>query len=174
MSLSEKIVEQIKEMILSGKLKPGEKLPTENELCNMFNVSRTSIREAIKILAGLGFVKIKRGLGIFVEELNASYLINQITPILIQREDDLLDVFSIRKILESQAAAWAAEKATCEDIKRMEKAIQNSEKLVRENIDTVKNLSKANSSFHMLLAKSTGSKVLLKIMQYKELKQHLV
>ncbi|MDK2823207.1 MAG: GntR family transcriptional regulator, transcriptional repressor for pyruvate dehydrogenase complex [Clostridia bacterium] len=164
-SLSDKIVEQIKEMIISGKLKPGDKLPSENELCNMFNVSRTSIREAIKILSGLGFLKIKRGLGIFVEELDAGYLINQLSPILVQREDDLLDIVRVRKLLETHAAAWAAENATPKDIKAMEDAVKYSTELVESGIANKDNLSEANLNFHMILAKSTGSKVLFRIMQ---------
>lgn len=165
LSLSDKIVEQIKEMIISGRLKPGDKLPSENELCEMFNVSRTSIREAVKILSGLGFLKIKRGLGIFVEEIDAGYLINQLSPILVQREDDLLDIVRVRKILETHAAAWAAKNASPADIIEMENAIKYSSVLVEgDNADT-NTLSHANLNFHMTLAKSTRSKVLYRIMQ---------
>jgi len=164
-SLSDKIVEQIKEMIISGHLRPGDKLPSENELCEMFNVSRTSIREAVKILSGLGFLKIKRGLGIFVEELDAGFIINKLSPILIQREDDILDIVRVRKILETHAAAWAAENATLRDIAEMEKAVNYSQGLVESGNADKDNLSEANLNFHMILAKSTGSKILYRIMQ---------
>ncbi|MGI6224859.1 MAG: FadR/GntR family transcriptional regulator [Peptococcales bacterium] len=164
-SLSDKIVEQIKEMIISGRLKPGDKLPSENELCEMFNVSRTSIREAVKILSGLGFLKIKRGLGIFVEEIDAGYIIEQLSPILVQQEDDLLDIVRVRKILETHAAAWAAENATSEDIAEMERAVSYSSDLLEKGIVDTENLSEANLDFHMILAKSTRSKVLYRIME---------
>ncbi|MFZ5943249.1 MAG: FadR/GntR family transcriptional regulator [Bacillota bacterium] len=164
-SLSDKIVGQIKDMIFSGKLKPGDKLPSENELCDMFNVSRTSIREAVKILSGLGFLKIKRGLGIYVEQLDAGYIINQISPILVQREDDLLDIVRVRKLLETHAAAWAAENATAEDLLKMEEAVYRSDELVASGMANSDNLSEANLRFHMILAKSTGSKVLFRIME---------
>ncbi|MFZ7104061.1 MAG: FadR/GntR family transcriptional regulator [Peptococcaceae bacterium] len=164
-SLSDKIVEQIKEMIISHELKPGDKLPSENELCDMFNVSRTSIREAVKILSGLGFLKIRRGLGIFVEELDVTHIINQLSPILIQREDDLLDIVRVRKILETHAAAWAAENAKPEDIREMEAAVEHSQELVDSGLANGENLPEANLNFHMVLARSTGSKILFRIMQ---------
>ncbi|KJS23653.1 MAG: hypothetical protein VR72_00670 [Clostridiaceae bacterium BRH_c20a] len=163
--LSDKIVEQIKAMIISGELKPGDKLPSESELCDLFKVSRTSIREAVKILSGVGFLKIRRGLGIFVEELDVSYLINQISPILVQREDDLLDIVRVRKLLETHAAAWAAENATLSDIGEMEAAVNRSNDLVQSGLADGINLSEENLKFHMILAKSTGSKVLYRIMQ---------
>ncbi len=164
-SISDRIVEQIKEMIFSGELKAGDKLPSENELCNMFGVSRTSIREGVKILSGLGFLSIRRGLGIFVEELDAGYLINQLGPIIVQKEDDLLDIVRVRKLLETHAAAWAAENASAKDIENMEKAIQKSVDLIQNDKANNTNLAETNLLFHMVLTKSTGSKVLCRIME---------
>ena len=66
-SIKEIIASQIEEAILGKKYLPGSKLPSENELCKMFGVSRTSVREAIQILHGHGLVSIEKGKGIFVK-----------------------------------------------------------------------------------------------------------
>ena len=66
--ISASILNMITESILSGRLKPGDKLPTELELSNKLNVSRNSVREAIKMLSSLGVIEVKRGAGTFITQ----------------------------------------------------------------------------------------------------------
>ena len=67
-SISEQIAQQIKEQIISGELKPGDKLPSENELCKMYQVSRTSVRQALANLSSLDLIETRFGDGSHVKE----------------------------------------------------------------------------------------------------------
>jgi GntR family transcriptional regulator, transcriptional repressor for pyruvate dehydrogenase complex len=68
-TLSDKIVDQIKECIISGEWKPGERIPSENDLTKQLNVSRISVRDAIQRLIGMGVLKVRVGEGTFVTDL---------------------------------------------------------------------------------------------------------
>ena len=163
--LSDKIVEQIKNQILLGEFKPGDKLPSENELCEMFQVSRTSVREAIKMLSAQGLAKVMRGRGIFVEQLDLEHLLRMTYPIILTSQTDLEDVMHIRIVLEKESASLAAKNATADDILQMERIIKKS-MLIDENAPRAfEEISEANSAFHRMRAKSSRAKVLLHAIQ---------
>lgn len=109
---SQRIVTQIRQLLVDGKLKIGERLPPERELARVFNVSRTSVREAIKTLSGLDYVVIKKGSGVFVKEALLDSYIDSVAGTLIISRDEVSMIFEIRKVLETQAAAWASLRAT--------------------------------------------------------------
>lgn len=115
-SKSQRIVTQIRKLFIDGELKVGERLPPERELASIFNVSRTSVREAIKTLAALDLVAIKKGSGVFVKEAMLDSYINNFVDSLVISQDEVRMLFEIRKVLETQAAAWAAQRATDSEI----------------------------------------------------------
>ena len=163
--LSDRIVKQIKSQILSGELKAEEKLPSEKELCEMFQVSRTSVREAIKELCGLGLLQVKRGSGIFVQQTSLKDLLDDAYPILLNAAADFDDLARVRALLESEVARLAALNATEEDICIMEETIHNCERAIEKETVTFELLNESNAIFHRLMAKSCGSKVLLYVVQ---------
>ena len=161
--LSERVFLQIRDAIAAGRYQSGDKLPSENELTGVFKVSRTSVREAMKMLAGQGLVTVRRGLGAYVEHRNPSYLTN-LQNILLREKDNILELFQIRKILETEAAAWAAEKARPEDIEKMEQLLVKAKMLVRDPKVSRQKLYKINTEFHHTLIKAAGNRTLLKVM----------
>ncbi|MBZ4654434.1 MAG: transcriptional regulator [Peptococcaceae bacterium] len=163
-SLTEKVFKQIRESITSGHFKPGDKLPSENELAESFQVSRTSVREAMKLLAGQGLIVIKRGLGAFVAEHKESPYLSDLQNILLKERENLLELFQIRKILETEAAAWAALNVTAEDIKVMRELIEQAEEEGKKPLVDKTRLNKINSEFHYALVHSTRNKTLVKVM----------
>ncbi len=80
-SIKELIASQIEDAIFEKKYLPGSKLPSENELCNMFGVSRTSVREAIQVLQAHGLVSIEKGKGIFVKSISSESVSNNILKV---------------------------------------------------------------------------------------------
>jgi len=114
--LYEDIVEQIKQFINEGKLKPGDQLPAERELAERLQVSRVSVREAIKTLEMLGFVDIRPGDGTFIRDTNTDDIIRPLAMFLAVERHSLLDMFELRRIFETAAAGLAAERADAGEV----------------------------------------------------------
>ena len=111
-SLAEELAEQLQNQIKDGKFAVGQKLPTEPELMRIFGVGRSTVREAVKILVNMGFLKVQQGAGTFVENLTAS---NEPMEQRLRRAD-IHDLDEVRKILEIAIAGRAAERRTEQDI----------------------------------------------------------
>lgn len=160
-SRSERIVLQIRELIANGKLKPGDKLPPERELAGIFNVSRTSVREAIKTLATMGLIEIKKGHGVFVKEATLDSIINNVADALVLSKEEMKQLFEIRKVLETQAAAWAAERATEEEIEELMKMIKEVKSKKKLDLALARDY---DERFHTKIIRASHNNVLLKVM----------
>lgn len=159
-TFSRAIINQIKENLSSGVWKPGQKLPSEKELCAEFSVSRVVLREALKALEFLGILIIRPGDGTYVNEDVLAPIVEPLSLDLLLKRNILLELLEARKILETQMAAVAAEKADAEDLKKMEQAVQRMDK----SRDLVNEALQADLDFHLFLAKATKNRVLAKIM----------
>ena len=125
--ISDKIFEQVRDLITTGKLLPGQKIPGEMDLTSLFNVSRSSVREAILKLECLGFVEQKRGDGTFVKSVTQAPIQNYMEEML--REEEFLSGFmEIRNVLETWAAATAATRADEKDIENLTGTIREMQK----------------------------------------------
>jgi GntR family transcriptional repressor for pyruvate dehydrogenase complex len=160
--LFEKIVDQIKDAVVSGTLKAGDKLPSEHELARIFGVSRSAVREALRILELSGLVIIKKGNqgGCFIQEVNSSQqLIDYLSDNWRLGQINLVDLTEARYWFESIIVDIAGQKTTKKDIDKLRKSIDSAEQLfkegkVREKIDK-------NFDFHVLLAQITGNTILI-------------
>lgn len=153
--LYEQMAQYVEEMVSSGKLKAGDKLPPERELAATINVSRTVVREAIKALAERGLVAIQPGHGVFVAAPDSSQISSQLARLfrLNSRSND--DLLALRRILEVEIAGQAAGKATDQQLQDMQKAIDRME----ENISTAEGYVAADQDFHAALARASGNKI---------------
>jgi GntR family transcriptional regulator, transcriptional repressor for pyruvate dehydrogenase complex len=115
--LFEDIVQQILDQIKSGDLKPGDKLPSERDLSEMLNVSRNSLREALRALEMMNFIEIKPGEGAIVREVTISNLLDPVTDAISIDQKLMLDLLDVREIIEIETARRAAIKGTEEDFK---------------------------------------------------------
>jgi len=115
----EMVIDQLKTLILNGSLKPGDRLLPERELSEMLNVSRTSIREALKILEALDLVYVKPGGGTFLKKPTISGIITPLS-IFMQEDSTYTSLFETRTLLESGIARLAAERRTAEDLAEIE------------------------------------------------------
>ncbi|WP_028401533.1 FadR/GntR family transcriptional regulator [Ectobacillus panaciterrae] len=121
-NLYEEIVSQIIRFIQEKNIKPGEKLPSENELVEIFQVSKTAVREALSVLVAKGIVEKRPGVGSILKELNGGTLIEPITSKLIMEKQVLRELLEFRRGLEIESAALAAERATNEQLEAIENA----------------------------------------------------
>lgn len=113
--VSDRVFDQVKSLIVTGKLLPGQKIPSEMELIGLFDVSRSSVREAILRLECLGFVEQRHGEGTFVKSATEAVVLDYMTEI--SRETDFMSgLMEIRNVLEVWAARTAAARATDENL----------------------------------------------------------
>ena len=99
-SVSQQVFDQLREQILAGDWKPGDKLPSENELAAQFGVSRVTVRNALQKLSGLGLLETHFGEGSFVRGAGAEAALNQLVPLLYLGRETLRDILTFRRMLD--------------------------------------------------------------------------
>jgi len=158
--LYEQVYKLIETRIINGEFSVGDKLPTEKELSQFYKVSRTAIREAIKVLKEKGWVETRVAKGTFVIQNVAKGIESSLdVATRMNPEDKFENLIQVRLILEPEIAALAAEKASKKDIKKMHLAINSMDNALKHNID-IQEFLKGDIAFHMALAESTGNNLI--------------
>src|SRR5947199_3123553 len=117
MPVTDVAIDKIKEMIVSGELAPGDRLPKEAELAQRLGLSRSSLREAVKALCLIRVLDVRQGDGTYVTSLEPNLLLDAMTFVVdFHRDDTVLDFLVVRRILEPAATAMAALHMSDEDI----------------------------------------------------------
>jgi len=152
-TLSIRVAKKLEEMIRTGKLAVGEKLPPERVLCDTFQVSRTVIREAISFLTAKGLLDAQAGNGTYIRSIGSSDVADYLGLHISLKDisENFNQFIEVRKILEVNIAEIAAMKADEQIITAMEKNLKELEKLVGEP----EQFARKDLEFHMLLAKAT-------------------
>ena len=160
-TLADRVTAVLLEKIKNGEFPPGTRLPTEHVICERFGVSRTVIREAISRLKSEGLVEVRQGSGTIVREANRATAFR-----LVVDENDsveaVLRVAELRRGIEAEAAALAAERRTraqLADIKRALAAIDLAAKEARDGVDE-------DLNFHMAISRATGNSLYPPLLEY--------
>jgi GntR family transcriptional regulator, transcriptional repressor for pyruvate dehydrogenase complex len=124
--ISEEVFEQTKSAILEGKVKPGEKLPTERELMKALGVSRLPIREALKLLSDIGLVETKQGGGSYVRSLLTDRVRDPLNYIMKDNAEKIFELLEVRKEIETGSAYCAAKRATEKEIEALMRIIDET------------------------------------------------
>ncbi len=161
-TLGQEIVKTIEENILNKRLLPGQKLPTEKELCEMFGVSRTALREALQMLSARGLIKIRKGSGIYVNDLSEIDASKNMSLFLELNFDErlALHLVHVRQIIEPENARMAARNRTEEDLMVLER---NLIEFSNPNISAERH-AQLDLEFHQKIADATGNPVVALIM----------
>ena len=155
--LYEQIVTQIETLILEGKLRPGDRLPSERELAEQFHVSRTAVREAVKALREKGLVDIQTGRGTYITERGNQAMRETLGWMVRTNDgDSQADLVQVREILEPEIAAIAARMATPADLDALQRAIETMDSAL-DNADLY---IEADMAFHMALAQATRNQLI--------------
>lgn len=161
--LSEQVEKQIKTLILTNKLKVGERLPSERELAQQLQVGQRSIREALHLLQTLGFIEIQHGKGAFVTGMRLDNylesLAESISFRLHKEKTALLQLLEVRKLLEAGIASLATNRATPQDIRIMEKALSRQKEAIQKQDVEVFNI--ADLDFHYAVVKASQNDILV-------------
>lgn len=157
-SLTEQVSHQLQRYIEDRRLKPGDELPTEHELTQMFGVSRTVIREGLSTIAALGLIETETGKRSRVAKLSGHLLDNFFTNAMRLNEDAVAQLLELRAALEIYGVRLAAEKATRAQMDEL--AVQLSEMDAALKGGDQERFIEADVEFHVQLSEMTGNEVL--------------
>jgi GntR family transcriptional regulator, transcriptional repressor for pyruvate dehydrogenase complex len=161
-SLRTQVYAKLKEQIMRRIWKEGEKLPSENELCVKFGVSRVTIRAAIQQLEILGLLEIRQGEGTFVKNITTMRTVDAFNSVLTsQSRQDIVVILEYRKIIEKGSVGLAQEKVTHQDIQDLEKIYVHM-----VNSKDVHDYIKADWAFHYKIAEITRNSLVLKVFEF--------
>lgn len=155
----EEIVEQLKDMISKGELKPGDKLPSERDMAESLGVSRASVREALTALEAMGILNMRPGEGTFVRQTSNCDTFEPLALVLAVEQNPGGQMMEVRRVVETELAALAAIRATSEDIQKIYESLQ-----IMRTASTVEEAVKADLGFHFSIAEATHNTILLRIM----------
>ena len=166
--LYEDIVQQFSSLIQQGVLKPGERLPSERVLAEQLQVSRSSVREAIRSLELQGLVISKRGSGTFINTDNLESMVAPIASTLTSGADTGVDnlkhIFEMRHMLEPQIAALAAQRANPQEVAELGSILEEQVRQIASGGTGVD----ADTSFHFAMASATHNSALVKVVSAVE------
>ncbi|MHB8731994.1 MAG: FadR/GntR family transcriptional regulator [bacterium] len=154
------VAAQIQRLIADGRLKPGDKLPPERELAEIFGVSRSSVRDAIRVLEVQGLVEPRHGDGTLVREIPIDRLVRPLADALSAGKDQLADLFDMRKMLEPPLARAAAFRATDDDVRALEQIVERQTQRVRAGELALED----DNEFHYRIATAAKNQVVLRTM----------
>jgi DNA-binding FadR family transcriptional regulator len=157
--LSEEIIKQFEDLILSKKLKPGDRLPPERELTEMFSVGRPTIREALRSLEMMGLIEVQQGRGSFIRDMNFNSYIetlkDNVSFLLLSESVTLSEFYGGRKLIEPGISKQIAESHTPEDMESLEKLLADT----RDALGDAALFLKFSAMFHRELAERTRNKM---------------
>ncbi len=161
MALTDDAITSIKQMILTGQVGPGEKLPREKELATRLGLSRSSLREAVRALILAGILKTRQGDGTYVTSLEPHQLLEIMSlAVDFMQNRTLVELFEVRRMIEPAATALAAGRITTEDLQRLEETLRRM-----DSAERVEELVEADDDFHRTIAGATGNAALAALLQ---------
>jgi len=161
--LHEQVLNALVDSIVAEKFASGDSLPSEAEMCEVYGVSRSSVREALRVLAEKGLIEVRHGLG---TRVNPPERWDFMDPLVLsaRRKNDAMapifdDLHEARKIVECEVAALAAERATEDDVARLATTLDE----IRESLTDASAFAEAAFAFHRILFEATRNRVLLRM-----------
>jgi DNA-binding FadR family transcriptional regulator len=161
--VSEAVIEQLKESILTGNFKPGDKLPSERDLSEQFQVSRVAVREGLRKLEHAGFIITRQGVtgGTYVTELTFDYLVNAFVDLFLADKISIPELHHVRLIIEPEVARLAALNITPEYAQQLKEAMETEElPIATLSLDVDR-----KQRVHFILAQMCGNRFLEALMR---------
>ncbi|KLU63792.1 HTH-type transcriptional regulator LutR [Desulfosporosinus acididurans] len=157
----QEVLKQINNLIIEGKLSPGDRLMGEREMAGELGVSRTTLREALRTMELLGLVEIKPGGGTFIRDVQLDYVINPLALALSVEPTRLDELWEIRITLEAECARLAAERASEESLRWIAHALKDMQ-IEHHDLDAY---AKADMRFHYMVAQASQNTLMNRLLQ---------
>jgi GntR family transcriptional regulator, transcriptional repressor for pyruvate dehydrogenase complex len=159
--LSERVRDELIKIILNGEFRDKNFLPPEGELCDRFQVSRATVREAVGSLVDMGFIERLHGIGLKITDNSIQVVSNSLNNMMQRTKADYKDILEIRGILEIQIARLAALRADAEDISNLEKTI----KVMDDAKSSFKDYLDNDFKFHLYLSEASKNIIIISIIK---------
>jgi GntR family transcriptional repressor for pyruvate dehydrogenase complex len=161
MAVTDEAILKVKDMIMSGELRPGDRLPPEKELSERLGLSRSSLREAVKALEVIRVLDVRRGDGTYVTSLEPGLLM-EVMSFVVDLHDDasILNILAVRRILESAATQLAATRITAEAVRGLRAMVE-----AVGDETTVEDLVEHDIAFHGAIVSATGNPYLTSLIE---------
>jgi len=160
-SLSDALFKKLEERIRTGEMPPGSRFPSQKDLCETENVSRTVVREAVARLAAQGLTTSRQGSGVFVAE-TAQYRAFQVTRDELSELADVIKLLEMRLAVETEMAALAAARRTTADIGAIREALARMDDVM----DDPEAAARADSAFHLAIARATQNDYFVRLVDF--------
>jgi DNA-binding FadR family transcriptional regulator len=163
---SDDVALQVKDAIITGRLKSGDRLPNERELCRVFGVSRSTLREGMRTLEALGVIEIRPGAagGIFASEPQGDHVGAALEALLRFRRATVAELAEFRVSFEGETARWAATRADENDVARLKDIADRFAELAKDDPLPWRVLVGVDLAFHQALAETSKNTVRVAIM----------
>jgi DNA-binding FadR family transcriptional regulator len=167
MALTDEAIARIKGMIVSGELRPGDRLPKEADLAVRLGLSRSSLREAVRALSLIRVLDVRQGDGTYVTSLRPETLLDTVGFVLdFHGDDSVLHLLGVRRILEPEATALAARMMSDGDIASLGSLMAvNGEVPTPGDVDGLNELIASDLEFHRRIAAGSGNPVLASLIE---------
>lgn len=149
-------VQRIEAMVREGGFAPGDKLPPAREMCEDLGVSRTVLREALRVVESRGLISIQAGKGVYINKLDLDGLDDRVDALVASGKVEIVDLIQARHFLEPGIAHIAAIRATDNDIQNLEKCLKG----MIDYLEVGDAFMQADQNFHLLLAHATKNPIL--------------
>lgn len=157
---AQQTVAQLRALVESGELRPGQRLPAERDLARQLGVSRSTLREAIRALVVMNILVSRHGDGTYVSSLEPELLAEPFRFMMSISDEALLHLFEVRKVLEGACARLAAERIGNDEIADLERIIDDAEAAVGDPEEVLDR----DVELHAAIVRATGNPVLMQIM----------
>ena len=159
-SQTDVVMQSVKDMITSGRLAPGSRLPIEKELAASLGVSRGTLREGVRALAMMGVLETRQGDGTYVTSLDANLLLAPMGFMVdLQTPANSAHLQSVRRVLESEAASRAASRLTDQQLAAAKTVLDDVEPLLdADEITDYEAIMEADIAFHRIIAERRGQR----------------
>jgi GntR family transcriptional repressor for pyruvate dehydrogenase complex len=160
-SQSEVVVDGIKDMITSGRLSAGSRLPVEKDLAEDLGVSRGSLREGVRALVLMGVLETRQGAGTYVTALDPATLLGPLAVLVdLQRPGDVVDLMTVRRVLEVEAAGRAALRISDAELAEADDVLAEMEAMIKHDVVDHDAVMEADVAFHRVIANASGNPTL--------------
>jgi GntR family transcriptional repressor for pyruvate dehydrogenase complex len=158
--LAQGVFTQLCELIRSGRFSSGDRLPSEKELCDMFQVSRTTVRSGLQSLNALGLVESRDGSGTFVTVRSPESVGEILGVVLFHGIENIEEIYEGRRVMESWAAYLAAKRRNDKELKNLERLVEQQSEAVGQGKSGIA----MDLEFHLQISKATRNEVVLRIL----------
>ncbi len=161
------VVEQIQEAIIEGHLKVGDRLPAERELKEMLQTSRSTLREALRVLEQKGLIEIKLGMGggAVVKTVSPDLVTESLDLLIRSHQVSLKHIAEFRERVEGDVVTLAAERITESDNNDLQQLLDNARQCVARGADAVPDFLTADKNLHLFFARMTGNPIYISILK---------